>query len=485
MRPALLFLALLLPAAAHAQSVDPDFHVVDLVPVGLAAPRALTFLPDGRVLVAEKATGRIRVVKNGVLLARPFADVPVNSAGDRGALGIAAAPDFAGSQHVYLLYTRSSTGLDTAVPAQIADFRLARFTASGDTALAGSELLVRGFPWDASLVDHVGGGLRFGPEGALYLGLGTADAVPSPAPLLDQLRGKLLRLVPSSAAAWPDNVFALDGDPATLPEIFSFGLHDPASIAAYVYDAPGPPKILVTDTGDGANDEVNEAVNGRDYGYPVVQGDHEQPAESAYVATHVRYRPPAWHSGATAVGVRGVAAAIADYGFFPVPTFWWGQAAGVLGVGRDAFTLPEPALVEEFGHGFPKVADLSFPIRFPMSFLPDFDTLYVAAGDRLYLVRLNGATPAPPAGTGLALAHAGVHPARGEATVALRLPEGVRGRLEIVDLRGRIVATPARDLAGPQTRLVRWRAARVAGLYFARLVLSDGTTAARLRLVVL
>ena len=172
------------------------------------------------MLVAEKATGRIRVIKNGVLLAAPFVDVPVNSAGDRGALGIAAAPDFATSHFVYLLYTRSSTGLDTTVPAQIADFRLARFTASGDTALAGSETLLRGFPYDATLPNHVGGGLRFGPEGALYLGLGTGDA-PGQASALDQLRGKLLRPDPAIALAWPDNVFALDGDPATLPEIFS------------------------------------------------------------------------------------------------------------------------------------------------------------------------------------------------------------------------------------------------------------------------
>jgi glucose/arabinose dehydrogenase len=480
MRPALLCLALLLPAAALAQTVDSDYHVVDLVPTGLSSPRALTFLPDGRVLVAEKATGRIRVIRNGALLAKPFADVPVNFAGDRGALGIAAAPDFASSHAVYLLYTRSSTGLDTAVPAQISEFRLARFTASGDTAV--SEAVVRGFPWDAALTNHVGGGLRFGPEGALYVGLGTADALSNPAPALDQLRGKLLRLVPATGAAWPGNFFSADGDPATLPEIFSFGLHDPASLAAYFYDQPDPPKILVTDTGDGANDEVDEAVDGKDYGYPAVQGEADQPAESTYALNHVRYRPPAWTSGAALVGVHGVAAAMADYGFFTVPTFWWGEAAGILGVGRDAFTLPRPALVEEFGHGFPQIAELSFPIRFPMAFLPDFDTLYVAAGDRLYLVRKNGTTAAPAAIPGIALAHAGVHPAHGVALLSCTLPEGARGKLEVMDLRGRIVATPARDLTG--TRLVRWRTER-AGLYFARLVLDGGATAARLRIVVL
>src|SRR5262245_21560441 len=252
MRPAFVFLLALLAAPAVAQTVQPDYHVGDAVPVGLAAPRTLTFLPDGRVLIAEKATGRIRVLKNGVLLAKPFVDLAVNSAGGRGAIGLAAAHDFATSKQVYVLYTRSSTGLDTSVPAQIIDFRLSRFVASGDTALA--ETVVRGFPWDATHVDHVGGALRFGPENALYLGLGAPDTNPPLALDLAQLRGKLLRLDPITGAAWPDNVFALDGDPATAPEIFAFGLHDPAYAAAYVYDQPGPPKILVTDTGTNAHD---------------------------------------------------------------------------------------------------------------------------------------------------------------------------------------------------------------------------------------
>ena len=474
MRSAFFLSALLalVPGVSPAQSVLADYHVVDAVPAGLSQPRALTFLPDGRVLVAERTTGRIRVLRNGALLGAPFVDLPVNFAGARGLLGIAAAPDFASSHRLFVLYTRSSTGGDTSAPASISEFRLSRFIASGDTALAGSEIVMRTFPYDVALADHVGGGLRFGPEGALYVGLGTADAVPSPAPALDQLRGKVLRL-DATGAAWPDNTFNLDMDPATAPEIFAFGFHDPAYLAAYLYDQPTPPKILASDTGDGANDEVNEVVNGKDYGYPAVQGEYDTAAESAYVATHVRYRPPAWNSGASSVGARGVAAAMADYGFFPVPAFFWGQANGALGVGWDAFTLPEPALTEPFGTGFPAVTDVSFPIRFPMTFLPDFDTLYVLAGNALYLVRKNGTTSVAPAHGVVQLAHAGTHPACGEASVACSLPFGESAKLEVVDVRGRIVAT--RDITG--TAIVRWKAAP--GLYFARL----GT--ARLRVVVL
>src|SRR5205814_5392700 len=113
----------------------------------------------------------------------------------------------------------------------------------------------------------------------------------------------------------------------------------------YVYDQPGPPKIVASDAGDDGNDEVNELLAGKDYGYPVVQGKLDTPAESAYVFSHARYRPPTWTSGAATVRPTGVAAAFTTYGVFPYPAMFWGEAlpaAGpcVLPVAYDVFTLP-------------------------------------------------------------------------------------------------------------------------------------------------
>jgi glucose/arabinose dehydrogenase len=494
MRPALRLsaLALLLGAAvspAGAQSVDPGYHVVDLVPFGLVTPRALTFLPDGRVLVAERTTGRIRVVKNGALLAAPFADVPVNLAGDRGALGLAAAPDFATSGFVYLFYARSSTGLDTGVPSQVSDLRLVRFTASGDTALAGSEHLVRAFPTPAALPSHVGGGLRFGPEGALYLGLGTCDALPSPALDLTSPFGKLLRLDPATGLAWSGNPFEVDGDPNTLADIFAFGLHDPAYLSVYVFDQPGPPKIVASDPGDAGNDEVNELLAGKDYGYPIVQGKFDTPAESAYVYSHVRYRPPTWTSGATSVRPTGVAAALTEYGFFPLPALFWGdQAAGTLRVAYDVFTVPGYGTLENFGTGFAPIADVSFRIRFPMTFLPNFDSLYVVAGSALYLVRPNGTNAVPPVpARGVALAHAGANPSRGDAAISCSLASGICADLAIHDVKGRRVRALASGMTAGAT--VRWDGRNdagrevPAGIYFARLAPRDRSPAATLAIL--
>ena len=66
----------------------------------------MAFLPDGRILIAEK-NGVVRIVKNGALLPTPFIDIHnrVNDYWDHGLLGIAVDPNFATNGYVYLLYT--------------------------------------------------------------------------------------------------------------------------------------------------------------------------------------------------------------------------------------------------------------------------------------------------------------------------------------------------------------------------------------------
>ena len=494
-RAAVLAALLALARPANGQAVDPFYNLVPVVPAGLTTPRAMTFTPDGRILVSERTTGRIRVVKNGTLLEQPFADVPVNAAGDRGALGLATAPDFATSHRVYLLYARSNTGGDTATPSALVDLRIVSFLANGDTALAGSETLVRSFALDPLLTTHIGGALRFGPEGALYLGLGDADAVPSPALGLDALPGKVLRL-DANGAPWPTNRYAIDSDPATLPEIFAYGFHDPAYMSVYLYNDPGPPKVVLTDAGAGGDDEIDEVLSGRNYGWPIVHGKVDTPAESAYVGTLLNYGPTTWTTGAGAVQPTGIAAAFEETSTLPFPAVYWGQALPAGGpcaveVGYDAFLLPGLPVVGDFGTGFPPVTDVSFPIWQPMSALPLFDALYILAGSALWKVtpnQANAVLPGPPPGPGAQLAHAGPNPSRGDAAIACTLEGDAHARLDVYDLAGRHVR--ALGPVGPGTTIVRWdgldESARraSAGLYVARLERSDGAGAgAALRIV--
>src|SRR4026207_1468693 len=99
---------------------------------GLASPTAMQFAPDGRLFICEQG-GRLRVVKDGSLLATPFLTIPaasINSSGERGLLGGAFDPAFAHHPFVYVYYTAPTPAIHN---------RISRFIANGDVAVAGSE----------------------------------------------------------------------------------------------------------------------------------------------------------------------------------------------------------------------------------------------------------------------------------------------------------------------------------------------------------
>ncbi|HSF57202.1 MAG TPA: PQQ-dependent sugar dehydrogenase, partial [Candidatus Binatia bacterium] len=68
-------------------------------------PTAMGFIGPGDILVLQKGNGRVRRVINGVLQPGQVLDVGVDSASERGLLGIAIHPNFPASPFVYLYYT--------------------------------------------------------------------------------------------------------------------------------------------------------------------------------------------------------------------------------------------------------------------------------------------------------------------------------------------------------------------------------------------
>src|SRR5688572_20974891 len=96
----LLGLALFGNAPVCAQVFPADFARV-LVTNGIVNPTAMDFAPDGRIFVAEQA-GKLRVIKNNVLLPTAFLQLSVNSSGERGLIGIALDPDFSINNYLYL-----------------------------------------------------------------------------------------------------------------------------------------------------------------------------------------------------------------------------------------------------------------------------------------------------------------------------------------------------------------------------------------------
>ncbi len=267
--PALLFptLALLIclliwaPIWRTYAAVLPQGFTETLVASGMSSPTAMAIAPDGRIFVCQQG-GSLRVVKNGALLPDPFVIIPVNSSGERGLLGVAFDPNFAANQFVYVYYTTQSLPLHN---------RVSRFTASGDIAVPGSEVVLLDLN-NLSATNHNGGALHFGPDGKLYIATGE-NATPSNSQSLNNLLGKILRinadplnLIP------PDNPF-IGQATGVNQAIWALGLRNPFTFNFQ----PGMGRIFINDVGQNALEEINDGIAGSNYGWPACEGPCNPP----------------------------------------------------------------------------------------------------------------------------------------------------------------------------------------------------------------
>src|SRR3990170_1424277 len=143
---------------------DPGLYAWRLVVDGLDLPVGMVHAGDssGRLFVLEQA-GLVRILTGGALSPEPFLDISshVGCCGERGLLGLAFHPRYAENGLFYVNYTDLN-----------GNTVIARFQALADPQRAdpGSEMRLLGV--DQPFPNHNGGGLAFGPDGYLYLGLG-------------------------------------------------------------------------------------------------------------------------------------------------------------------------------------------------------------------------------------------------------------------------------------------------------------------------
>ena len=262
-----------LPAAAA--TVPAGFnHVV--IATGLAQPAAMTVAPDGRVFITEKggwnAAGtplpaRVRIIKNGVLLATPFVTI-TNSygGGERGLLGIVLDPGFATNKYVYIYYTaKQADGTFRN--------RVSRLIANGDVAQQ-----TNGVPTEkvliqldlASSVNHQGGGLHFGTDGKLYISTGD-NKQGDKTPLLSSTYGKILRI--NSDGTIPTNNPFYASTTGIYRAIWARGLRNPFTFAVQ----PGSGRIFINDVGENLYEEINDGIAGSNYGWPASEGPATSP----------------------------------------------------------------------------------------------------------------------------------------------------------------------------------------------------------------
>jgi glucose/arabinose dehydrogenase len=223
---------------------------------GLAHPWALAFLPDGRMLVTERA-GRLRVVTAAGAVSAPVAGVPaVAASGQGGLLDVALDPRFAETRLVYLSYAEPGEG-GTAGTA------VARGRLSDDaTALAGVQVIYRQQP-KVSGGNHFGSRLVFGRDGALLVTQGDRYSERERAQDLGSTIGKVVRIAADGRAPG-DNPFAARA--GALPEVYSYGHRN---VQAAALD-PTTGRLWTVEHGARGGDELNAPEPGRNYGWPVI-----------------------------------------------------------------------------------------------------------------------------------------------------------------------------------------------------------------------
>ena len=221
----------------------------------------MEFAPDGRLFVCLQ-TGQVRVIKNGSLVATPFLNIQVDSSGERGLLGIAFDPNFINNHYVYVYHT---------VPTFPIHNRVSRFTAAGDVAAPGSEVIILNLDNLSSATNHNGGALHFGPDGKLYIGVGE-NANGANAQTLSNLLGKVLR-INSNGSIPTDNPF-YNSASGNNRAIWALGLRNPFTFAFQ----PGSTRMFINDVGASAYEEINNGIAGSNYGWPVTEGPTNNPS---------------------------------------------------------------------------------------------------------------------------------------------------------------------------------------------------------------
>ena len=285
---------------------------------GLDQPVSMAFLGRDDTLVLEKASGRVKHVVRGEVR-DVVLDLAVNSASERGLLGIALHPRFARNGWDYLFWSESSTGADSG---GLADVRLManridRFEwDDGRLEFDRHIISFRAFQRDETNLDangnvvlrgnHNGGVLRFGPDGKLYAIVGDTgrrgqtqnladgpfgpgiddDQFGGPEPDDAHRTGVIVRLDDDGGAP-RDNPFWRAGRDmggevgANLQKIFAYGLRNSFGMA---FD-PESGRLWEQENGDDSFSELNRVPPGLNSGWVQIMGPASRVAQFKAIET--------------------------------------------------------------------------------------------------------------------------------------------------------------------------------------------------------
>lgn len=246
-----------LPPIASAKDFKTETVTVsaETIASDLEHPWGLAFLPDGALLVTERA-GHMRIVKNREA-SEPIVNVPeVVAMGQGGLLDVVAAPDFASSRRIYFTFSQPGKG---GAGTALASANLVR---SQNSARLDNVKILVSMNRKTTKGQHFGSRIVVAPDGKLFVTMGERGEKQR-AQNFDDQAGSVLR-INADGTIPADNPFA-DGNEA-LPEVWSKGHRNPQGAA---WD-PVTQSLLTVEHGARGGDEVNQPQPGKNYGWPVI-----------------------------------------------------------------------------------------------------------------------------------------------------------------------------------------------------------------------
>ena len=218
---------------------------------GLTSPWAMAFLPNGDMLVTERA-GKLRLVQDGQLREQAISGLPaVYQAGQGGLMDVVLDAQFATNQKIYLSYAHGSAKRNALrlASARLLDNRLVDFT----VLFTGTY---------RATAHHYGARIAQLSDGTLILTSGDGYNYREDAQRLDNYHGKIIR-IDQQGKAPSDNPFVDNAD--ALPEIYSYGHRNQQGLVISDGDL-----IISHEHGPRGGDEMNRIQPSLNYGWPVI-----------------------------------------------------------------------------------------------------------------------------------------------------------------------------------------------------------------------